>query len=283
MAYETSVATGKYLVFYTRQFQNSLPYIFQFQKVFPYANGIFIFVFSLIGFLFFVKNKVQKEIVFILIPAIIYFLYVGQLFVKWSRFMSPIFFLAPFFCLFIFMQIKNKFLTFVLLIIMVSPGIYFFSKYFSLDIRVNASNWITQNISSDSFILSESGNVENLPLNSNFKVDNFDFYQLDNGNSSLEKLIQDLDSASCILVPSRRVFKNQNNSNYPLSQKYYQNLFSGNLGFIEIKEFSNSKDLFLNSETAEETWSVFDSPTIRIYKKITNLTTDDYQTIFGQN
>jgi len=283
MIYETSVATGKNLVFYTRQFKNSLPYIFQIKKVFPYANGIFIFIFSIIGFLIFLKNKVQKEIALVLIPSIIYFLYTGQLFTKWSRFMSPLFFLAPFFCLFIFQKIKNKFATLILLIIMVSPGIYFFSKYFSPDIRVNASNWIKLNIPSDSFVLSESGNVENLPLNSDLKVNNFDFYQLDTNPSSSKELSQYLTSADYIFIPSCRVFKNQNNTNYPISQKYYQNLFSGNLGFEEIKIISNKKDLFLNSENAEETWSVFDSPTIQIYKKVTNLTADDYQKIINQN
>jgi len=271
MSYETSVATGSLKVFYTRQFENSIPYLFQFQKVFPYANGIFIFIFSFIGFLLFLKTKIKKEFLLILIPSIIYFIYTGQVFVKWSRFMSPIFFLAPFFCLFIFNKIKNKFLILILLIIMISPGFYFFQKYFLLDTRIMASSWIESNIPPNSFILSESGNVENLPVsNSNFKVDNFDFYQLDSNPSSLNKLSQSLISANYIFVPSRRVFKNQSNSNYPVSQKYYQNLFSGNLGFVEIKKFNNQKDLFLNSENAEETWSVFDSPTIRIYEKINN-------------
>ena len=167
---------------------------------------------------------------------------------------------------------------------MISPGFYFFQKYFSLDIRTTASEWIESNIPPDSFILSESGNVVNLPLAySILKVDNFDFYQLDFTPSLLEKLSQDLVSADYIFVPSRRVFKNQNNDNFPLSQNYYQNLFSGNLGFVEIKNINNSKDLFLNSENAEETWSVFDSPTIRIYKKVNNLTSDDYRKLLTNN
>ena len=284
MTYETSVAFGESRVFYTRQFENSLPYIFQLKNVFPYANGIFIFIFSFIGFLFFLKNKIKKEFLLILIPSIIYFIYAGQLFVKWSRFMSPIFFIAPFFCLFFIEKFKNKFVILFLLILMISPGVYFFSKYFSADIRITATNWIDSNIPSDSFILSESGNVVNLPLFSNdLKVENFNFYQLDANSTLSEKLSQNLKSADYIFIPSRRVFKNQNNNNYPLSQKYYQNLFSRNLGFAEIKTISNQRDLFLNSENAEETWSVFDAPTIRIYKKVTNFKLNDYQKILIDN
>ncbi len=294
MVYETSVATGKTLVFYTRQFENSLPYLFQIKKVFPYANGIFIFIFSFIGFYLFLKSYFlnlprncwghKSNLLLVLIPSIIYFAYSGQLFIKWSRFVSPLFFIAPFFCLFIFQKIKNKFLTLILLIIMITPGVYFFSKYFSPDIRINASNWINSNIPADSFVLSEGGNVVDIPLSNNkLHISNFDFYQLDSNNSFFNKLTNDLTSADYIFIPSRRVFKNQNNKNYPISQKYYQNLFSENIGFKEIKIINNQKDLFLNSENAEETWSVFDSPTIRIYKKVINLSPDDYQELFKNN
>ena len=260
MDYETSVAIGTSKVFYTRQFENSLPYFFQLKNVFPYANGIFIFIFSFIGFLFSLKNKIKKEFLLILIPSIIYFIYAGQLFVKWSRFMSPIFFLAPFFCLFIFQKLKNKILILILLILMIIPGIYFFSKYFSIDTRIIATSWINSNIPDNSFVLSEGGNVVDLPLFShNLKVENFDFYNQDN----IKNLPIEIEKSDFIIIPSRRVFKN----NFPQTQNYYQDLFSGKLGFIEIKKISNQKDLFLNSENAEETWSVFDNPTIRIYKR----------------
>ena len=268
MNYETSIAIGTNKVFYTRQFENSIPYIFQYQKIFPYANGFSIFIFSFIGFLFFFKNKFKKEFLLIIIPSIIYFIYAGQLFVKWSRFMSPVFFIAPFFCLFIFKKIQNIFLTILLTIVLITPGVYFFQKYFSPDIRIITTNWINSNISSDSFILSEGGNVVNLPLSFNgTKVENFDFYQLDFDPTLPEKLSKNLKSTDYIFIPSRRIFKNQNNSNYPISQKYYQDLFSGNLGFSQIKEFKPNFDFLLNTENAEETWSVFDSPTIRIYKR----------------
>lgn len=288
MIYETAVATGKLRVFYTRQFENSLPYIFQFKNIFPYTNGIFIFIFSFIGFFIFLKsyfiNHKSKLILILIIPSIIYFLYSGQLFVKWTRFMSPLFFIGPFFCIYFFQKIKNKILTVILVLLMISPGIYFFQKYFSPDTRIYASNFVKSNIPSDAYVLSESGNVANLPLSyPSLHVNNFNFYELDSNKDNLDKLIDILTSVDYIFVPSRRVFKNQNNKNYPLSQTYYQNLFSQNLGFVEIQKINNQKDLFLNSENAEETWSVFDQPTIRIYKKIINLSPNDYQKLLSNN
>ncbi|MDD4135627.1 MAG: glycosyltransferase family 39 protein [Candidatus Shapirobacteria bacterium] len=260
MDYETSVAVGTSKVFYTRQFENSLPYFFQLKNVFPYTNGIFIFIFSFIGFLIFLKSKIKKEFLLILLPSIIYFIYTGQLFVKWSRFMSPVFFIAPLFCLFIFQKLKNKILILILLILMISPGIYFFSKYFSTDIRVIATNWINSNISNNSFVLSEGGNVIDIPLYSgDFKINNFDFYDQNN----IKNLSTEINKSDYIIIPSRRVFKN----NFPQTEEYYQNLFSGQLGFNQVKIFSINKSLFLKDENAEETWSVFDNPTIRIFKR----------------
>ncbi|MFA5894909.1 MAG: hypothetical protein WC851_03985 [Candidatus Shapirobacteria bacterium] len=40
-------------------------------------------------------------------------------------------------------------------------------------------------------------------------------------------------------------------------------------------------DIILNQELAEETWTVFDHPTIRIYKKVNNLSLEDYEKILN--
>jgi len=268
MKYEVGVANGQILVFYTRQFLNTLPYIFQFQKIFPYTNGLPILFFSLIGI--FCLPKKSKKFLLIIIPSLIFFLYQGQLFVKWTRFMAPIFFIFPLLATCFLLKIKNNFLKTILIIFAVLPGIYFLRIYSNTDIRLQASNWINQNIVPNSQILSESGNIINLPLDGNYQATNFDFYNLDQDFSQKLKLNALVRNSDYIIVPSRRVFKNQNNSLFPYSQEYYQNLFSGSFGFFPIKEFSQKNSLFLNSENAEETWSVFDNPTIRIFKKINN-------------
>jgi len=74
---------------------------------------------------------------------------------------------------------------------------------------------------------------------------------------------------------------------YPLTSRYYELLFSGKLGFSEIKIFhpfptfqiSNFK-FQIDDERSEETFTVFDHPTIRIYKKIKQLTKEDYNSLF---
>jgi len=96
---------------------------------------------------------------------------------------------------------------------------------------------------------------------------NYDFY-----NYNAASLINQLAKSDYIIVPSRRVFMNYH---FP----YYQHLFDGSLGFREIKSYSPSTDILLNPENAEETWSVFDRPTIRVYKKIKSLTPEQYENL----
>jgi 4-amino-4-deoxy-L-arabinose transferase-like glycosyltransferase len=55
---------------------------------------------------------------------------------------------------------------------------------------------------------------------------------------------------------------------YPLTIHYYQLLFSGQLGFHLAAQFENSPNLFgitLNDSNADESYSVFDHPTVRIF------------------
>lgn len=261
MKYETSVAAGSLPVFYTTQFQNTLPYFFQITKIFPYVNGWPIFLFALLS-LPFLKIKNKKYFLIVLISCLIYFLYFGQLYVKWTRFMSPLFFVLPLFTS-VFLKRFPK-LFFIALI----PGLLFFVNYFVSDTRIIASQYLVSNLPSNSTILSESGNVINLPvLQNNFNINNYDFY-----NDYPYYLSTYLLTTDYIIVPSRRVFKNY-------SLRYYQHLFDGSLGFTEIKKITPLSDFFLNPENAEETWSVFDRPTIRIYQKTKNLSLDQYENL----
>ncbi|HPJ16742.1 MAG TPA: hypothetical protein PK639_00750 [Candidatus Woesebacteria bacterium] len=250
MKYELSVANGSLPVFYTRQFVGTLPYLFPIQKIFPYAVGLPTLIISLFSFSSF------KKYYRLLVPCLLYFLYFGQTFIKWFRFMSPIFFVFPFLAS-LFISKQNKYLQVFLVLISIIPGVLFINTYLQKDIRVQASNWIEKNIPPKSKIFSEAGNVINLPFSPNYQTVNFDFYQ-PYSQPMLYSLVSDSDY---LLIPSRRVFKNN------FDNDYYQKLFNGKLGFKEIKKFVPNNWWLLNPENAEETFSVFDQPTVRIYQQ----------------
>lgn len=259
--YETQVATGAIKVFYTTQFINTLPYLFQLIHIFPYALGLPILLFGLIGVLRVPRNG---QNLIIILSALAYFLYFGQIYTKWTRFMSPIFFVFPLTATYFVSNIKKSFIVYLISFIIILPGVLFMKLYFSPDVRLVASTWITDHLPSGSTILSEAGNVVNLPIaNSDLSVTNYDFY--DSYNPVI--LASTLINSDYILLPSRRVFANYH---YP----YYQHLFDGSLGFTKIKEFA-----VFNDEKAEETWSVFDHPRIRLYQKTRPLNLVQYETL----
>lgn len=262
LRYETSVATGSLPVFYTTQFKDTLPYLFQFTKIFPYVLGWPIFIFSFLSLPFLRSYKNKKYPLLLALSCLLYFLYFGQTYVKWTRFMSPIFFFPPLLAS-IFLKRFPKFLPLALI-----PAFFFLLNYFLPDTRLAASKYLLDNLPSDATILSESGNVVDLPVYPhNFDLTNYNFYNYD--PKSLAPL---LFTSDYLIIPSRRVFKNY-------SLNYYQHLFDGTLGFQEIKTISPPSDFFLNPENAEETWSVFDRPTIRIYQKNKYLSLEEYENL----
>lgn len=134
--YEGSVANGSQVVFYTRQFINTVPIIFQFQKILPYSLGPALLVFGLLGFLVLaqniigafkkipsfqpedelnahmssyfrgnrVHNKSAGDVIkkslphaVIFLGFVLFFLSNSLLFAKWARFIAPTF---PFWAIF---------------------------------------------------------------------------------------------------------------------------------------------------------------------------------------
>jgi hypothetical protein len=143
--------------------------------------------------------------------------------------------------------------------------------YTSQDVRFEASKWMAKNIPPKSYILQETANVVDLPLfletwnveSRTYKNISFNFYELDADPKLQNELKLHIRKADYIIIPSRRIFMNHSVKDYPILSKYYSDLFSGKLGFKKEAEFRT-----LNDEEAEETWTVFDHPVIRIFKRI---------------
>jgi len=292
ISYEKEVALGSYIAFYTRQFVGSVPILFQTKNIFPYVLGWWQFIFFILGFLF--LSWRNKNVNILRFAFLIYFLPNALMFAKWTRFMAPIFplmtvvavlFLANLYKILLNKKLNRLFIntvTIILMLIVITPGIAYLSIYQNPDVRFQASDWIYKNIPENSYILSETANVVDIPMgipNMKYRVISFNFYDLDTDKNLQSELKNHLLNADYIFVPSRRIFANLKD-NYPMLNQYYQDLSNGTLGFTKIAEFNSFPEIKLalpgilqkfsfkfNDEKAEETWTVFDHPVIRIYKK----------------
>ncbi|MBI2611952.1 glycosyltransferase family 39 protein [Candidatus Gottesmanbacteria bacterium] len=299
--YEQDVATGRYKAFYTVQFEKTIPILFQLEKIFPYALGWPQFLIGLLGLVLLIKRFRVHYI--LIISFLIYVLANAFLYAKWTRFLTPIFPLFSIFsAYFLFQILKFKrfkllatALIFALCTLSLLPGAAFMSIYTHPDTRVQASRWIYQNIPNNSYILSETANVVDIPLppethnlqptTYNLNIVSFDFYHLDENPILFENLLNHLQNADYIFIPSRRIFANYARlpEKYPILSKYYEFLFSGQLGFAKVAEITSYPkidSIQFPDENAEETWTVFDHPVVRIYKNTNNLTKNEYTSLF---
>lgn len=300
LTYEKGVADGSILVFYNRQFLFSRPIIFQFLKIYPYALGLMNFILFILGF--FLTSWKDKKYLFLRLAFLIYFLPSSFLFVKWTRFQAPILPLALIFTLLFLDNIKKKIIFFLIILGCLLPGVAYLSVYKNDDVRIAASNWIFENLPNGAKILSETANVVDVPfvaltkknINKSFNLISFNFYDLDSSYQLQLDLNYHLNTADYILIPSRRIIynytclKNENDfayfsnrcaflkKKYPQLENYYRKILYNKDRFQLIKTFTSypkivlfgKKLIAIPDEEAEETWSVFDHPVIRIYKII---------------
>ena len=210
MDYESAVALGKTTVFYTRQFLDTKSFYFQSTKIFPYALGWAAFILGFLGMIGVSWN--DKKTNLLRFAFLIYFIPSAMIYAKWSRFMAPVFPIIMIFAVLLILNIKDQisklslksktltlifgFVFCVLIFVMLVPGFAYLSIYQKPDIRFQASEWIYKNIPNNSYILSETANVVDIPMenpkseiqnpNKNYNVISFNFYNLDEVNPSTE-------------------------------------------------------------------------------------------------
>jgi len=316
MHYESDVGLGKYIPFYTRQFLLEYPILFQAEHIFPFALGLPMFLLAAIGLIILPFTRSYNVLRLVTIS---YAVLTMSWYAKWTRFIAPIY---PIMIVLGILSIihlyskyisnrmahKNSFMVGVIVtVICILPGAAFTSIYANDDVRFVASEWVYNNVPADSYILSETANVIDIPIPDvqnkkqipegyNIQYLSFNSYEVD-ADRQLQTDLQDaIQQADYIFVPSRRVFYNHTcvdlkgkitnarhskekcaylARTYPVLKKYYEDLFSGKSGFTQVAEFSSYPRVQLFGKTilefpdeyAEETFTVFDHPVMRIYKR----------------
>lgn len=142
--------------------------------------------------------------------------------------------------------------------------------------RVEASEWIFANVPPGSTIAVEHWD-DRLPLripNRNPNAYNYAELPLydDETPKKREKLIQGLEAADYLVLSSDRLAGSipRMPARYPMAIRYYDSLFSGELGFRQVAGFTSYPSLFgieIVDDWAEEAFSVYDHPKVRIFQK----------------
>jgi hypothetical protein len=293
--YESSVALGTESVFYTGEFFSTVPILYQVQHVLPFLITPFLMLFLVPALAYiFIKSIIKPHhLKFFLLIVFLLLTFIPQaiLFVKWARYMVPV---IPFFycCIALFIiegigYLKEHFHYYYRLILISSVvGIcvccvytlaFLITVYIEPDTRIAAAQYANKHISSNAPILSEVYDLGITAFNPYFQnIKLFNFYDLDNNSPEINPttLQQNLQTSDYIILPSQRILKIrlQYTKKFPKGNAFYKRLLSGKNGFRKIYETPcNIWCLITYSgnpvNSYEETASVFDRPTIYIFKK----------------
>lgn len=287
--YESNVAFGTLSVFYTGEFKHTVPVIYQFIKVYPFLLNPYLtslFVLALFSALYVFFTKKQKKLLLLLLFWGVLFFSQATVHVKWIRYMVPtipfVYLIVAIYMTDLFKQIPHRLFNalFISIAICISIGIscaFFITAYVHLDTRMAAEVWAKKNIHADEPILSEVYDMGIVAFNQDFPhIDLFNFYDLDSNSPNYNQTTLDeaLAKHTYFILPSQRVIKvrGQNKKDFPNGNKFYTLLQKNKTAFRKIYE--TPCDIFCKIAylgdpiySYEGTATVFDRPTVTIYKK----------------
>ncbi|GER86800.1 hypothetical protein KDW_09620 [Dictyobacter vulcani] len=164
-------------------------------------------------------------------------------------------------------------------------GLALLNVYSQENTRIQASNWIYQHVPKGSVLTYEQWD-DALPVTigshqpseyvqatyqdaAGQSATGLDLYG-DDTQAKAKQLATLLPTINVITMPTGRLDKSipRSPARYPLTTRYYQLLYSGQLGFHLAATFKNPPHLFgivLDDSEADESYSVFDHPTAHIF------------------
>ena len=292
MQYESSVALGFLPVFYTQGFINTIPIFYQLLNIFPFILNPLLLLIFIPSFIYIIYTTIVKRSISFLL-CILFFLILfsssGFFYAKWTRYMIPT---LPFIYLIVAIATADlytfllKKLSIGLYLSRLLVGIIFlicsfyaltfvYVVYYQKDSRIAAMKWAKENISPQTHIVSEVYDLGIVPFNHQFpSITLVNFYDLEHDTAEQEKLTALQKDASIVILPSQRILKTRINNPkaYPKGFSFYTKLFQ-NKTYKKIyqtpcnlfcKILYNGNPVFYLEETA----TVFDRPTVYIFKKI---------------
>lgn len=266
--------------------------VFQLINIFYFGIGPFYSLFSMVGVVHLFFRKKDSVMTISAIWIVLFVAFQSFQFAKTMRYLIFIYpFLALFAAiglertLFAIRHIKYPIIICIHVLICLSILIWplaFFSIYTKDHSRVEASMWIYEHIPSKSILLSEYWD-DPLPIpigNIIYKkYRNLEVHVFDPDTKEKWEVINaQLNEANYYIMSSNRGWGSipTVSKRYPMTTKFYEDMFKGRINYTLVKEFSSYPSLrYLGipldfpDQWAEEAFTVYDHPLVKIFKKNT--------------
>lgn len=292
LVYESSVATGSMLVFYTGEFAQTLPVVYHFLYIYPFLLNPLLFSLLIPSLLLVIVLSIKhRSLPLLLILTYTGILFLSQvfLFVKWTRYLIPT---LPFLYLLLAVALSTckdylrqllpkQLLHFGYIlggsICALFALAFVITVYERPDTRGEAAAFAEEQLNRDSKIISEVYDLGIVPFSEHFSsIELFNFYDLDNNSPefNLTTLEQKLEEAKYLILPSQRILKSRllHSETFPHGAKFYTSLFYEQEDFSELYRTpcdSWCKITYWGDPifAFEGTVNIFDRPTVLIYQK----------------
>ncbi|GAC1345766.1 MAG: hypothetical protein NVSMB27_08330 [Ktedonobacteraceae bacterium] len=291
---------------YVRQFAGTLPYLYEAQNILFWGMGLALGLAAFAGLLWLLWRTWKRDAgpwLVVLSWVIVYSAITGDFYVKFMRYMLPIY---PFLTLMaaalllafahrkktqgkgyqrIFTTALPSIVIGIVLLGTIFQGLALLNVYSQPNTRIQASLWIYSHITPGSVLTYEQwddplpvvvgNNAPSIYKQATYSDANaqqltgLDLYG-DDTTDKARQLANLLPTINVITMATDRLHKSipRLPFRYPLTIHYYQLLFSGQLGFHLAAQFENHPNLLgltLDDSNADESYSVFDHPTSRIF------------------
>ena len=149
--------------------------------------------------------------------------------------------------------------------------------------RVEATRWIDANVPEGSAIAHEHWD-DSLPVGGSAArvlLLELPVFEPDD-ETKVDRLHAVLSRADYFALSSPRAWRTIGRlpDRYPLMSRFYDQLFAGRLGFVEVASFSNAPELLgvrIDDLSAEEAFWVYDHPPVRIYRRTGPLALESFR------
>jgi len=312
---QTEELNGGYSLSYTWHFIGTTPYIFEGSNLLVWGVGLATGITGLAGWVWSAIRVALRRApgpFFALRPTLLlalwptlYFVYIGTWEARFVRHTLP---LVPFICLFAagaltdllrgieyrapntkWRKITQYSVVALVLAFSALWGLAFLSIYTSTDTRLAATEWFRANVPAGSHLAVEDKDTL-LPLPDVARP--AQTYHLGviepttpDSPAKLSSIASTLAGGEFLVISSRRWSATiPRLQAFPTTGRYYGLLFAGKLGYSPVATFSSPPrlgPLQFQDDSAEETFQVFDHPTVRIFRNTAHLPLEEIEQLLA--
>ncbi|MFW6074759.1 MAG: DUF2298 domain-containing protein, partial [Chloroflexota bacterium] len=299
---QSRIVQGEMDIPYTRQFVGLTPGIYELRNMFWYTTGPAFLLASIAGLVWSIRSAIRTPDPRLLVVLLWIASYVPILLFTEARFLRYTLPLMPALAVlaggFLYFLIASRRIRRVgqvaTAITLVTGALWagaFLSIYAETNTRIAASEWIYDNVEPGSTLSAESWD-DPLPLSidgqtsGTYETEWFDIYGDLPPDEKVDQLYDSLQEVDYVVISSDRVRLSVDNLpwRYAVQSQYYRRLLDGQLGFQLVYEASNRPEIFgisLESSEADESFSVYDHPHVRIFEKVDDLTREEFRERFA--